>query len=118
MTPKTLKALDRRWQQFLEELTEPMGRSERRQWARVYLEGLLRRRQLGVGTPRGLQGRRNRVLSYFWVPVDGPEKSLGTFWSPEGDLRRPMAVSPASCPETERGLKKAFPPRAASTTVL
>ena len=41
MTPKTLKALDRRLQQFLEELTEPMGRSERRRWARVYLEGLL-----------------------------------------------------------------------------
>ena len=41
MTPKTLKALDRRLQQFLEDLTEPMGRSERRRWARVYLEGLL-----------------------------------------------------------------------------
>jgi len=41
MTPKSLKALDRRLQQFLEDLTEPMGRSERRQWARVYLEGLL-----------------------------------------------------------------------------
>jgi SRSO17 transposase len=41
MTPKTLKSLDRRLQQFLEDLTEPMGRSERRRWARVYLEGLL-----------------------------------------------------------------------------
>ena len=41
MTPKTLKALDRRLQRFLEDLTEPMGRSERRRWARVYLEGLL-----------------------------------------------------------------------------
>jgi SRSO17 transposase len=41
MTPKTLKALDRRLQHFLEELTEPMGRRERRHWARVYLEGLL-----------------------------------------------------------------------------
>ncbi len=41
MTPKTLKALDRRLQQFLEDLTEPMGRRERRRWARVYLEGLL-----------------------------------------------------------------------------
>src|SRR3989338_10477058 len=41
MTPQTLRALDRRLQQFLEELTEPMGRSERRRWARVYLEGLL-----------------------------------------------------------------------------
>lgn len=41
MTPKTLKALDRRLQRFLEDLLEPMGRSERRHWARVYLEGLL-----------------------------------------------------------------------------
>ncbi|MBI2150833.1 MAG: IS701 family transposase [Acidobacteria bacterium] len=41
MTSQTLKALDRRLQDFLEELTEPMGRSERRHWARVYLEGLL-----------------------------------------------------------------------------
>ena len=41
MTPQTLKALDRRLQQFLENLLEPMGRSERRQWARVYVQGLL-----------------------------------------------------------------------------
>ncbi len=41
MTPKTLKALDRRLQRFLEDLLEPMGRSERRQWARVYVQGLL-----------------------------------------------------------------------------
>jgi SRSO17 transposase len=41
MTPQTLKALDRRLQQFLEDLLEPLGRSERRHWARVYLQGLL-----------------------------------------------------------------------------
>jgi len=41
MTPRTLKALDRRLQHFLEDLTEPMGRSERRHWARVYVQGLL-----------------------------------------------------------------------------
>ena len=41
MTPKTLQALDRRLQQFLEDLTEPLGRRERRHGARVYLEGLL-----------------------------------------------------------------------------
>src|SRR3974377_964858 len=41
MTPQTLKALDRRLQHFLEDLIEPMGRSERRHWARVYLQGLL-----------------------------------------------------------------------------
>jgi SRSO17 transposase len=41
MTPQALKALDRRLQCFLEDLTEPLGRSERRHWARIYLEGLL-----------------------------------------------------------------------------
>src|SRR5579863_9567227 len=38
---KVLKALDQRLQKFLEHLTEPMGRSERRHWARVYVQGLL-----------------------------------------------------------------------------
>ena len=41
MTPKALAALDRRLSDFLQELVAPMGRSERRAWARKYLEGLL-----------------------------------------------------------------------------
>ena len=41
MTPQVLKALDGRLQQFLEDLLAPMGRSERREWARVYVHGLL-----------------------------------------------------------------------------
>jgi SRSO17 transposase len=41
MTPQTLKALDHRLQHFLEDLLAPMGRSERRHWAQVYLRGLL-----------------------------------------------------------------------------
>ena len=41
MTPETLKALDHRLQKFVEDVTEPMGRSERRHWARVYVQGLL-----------------------------------------------------------------------------
>jgi SRSO17 transposase len=41
MTPQTLKSLDRRLQHFLEDLLEPMGRSERRHWAEVYVQGLL-----------------------------------------------------------------------------
>jgi SRSO17 transposase len=41
MTPRALKALERRLEQFLDDLTEPMGRRERRQWARVYVQGLL-----------------------------------------------------------------------------
>ena len=41
MTPQELKALDRRLSSFLEDLLAPMGRSERRHWARTYVEGLL-----------------------------------------------------------------------------
>ncbi len=41
MDKQQLRALDRRLSQFLRDLLEPMGRSERRHWARVYLEGLL-----------------------------------------------------------------------------
>jgi SRSO17 transposase len=41
MTPKTLKALDTRLEHFLRDLTEPMGRRERRHWAQVYIQGLL-----------------------------------------------------------------------------
>ena len=41
MTPQQLKALDRRSSSFLEDLLAPMGRSERRHWARTYVEGLL-----------------------------------------------------------------------------
>jgi SRSO17 transposase len=40
---KTLevKKLEKRLEQFLEDLVAPMGRSERRHWACVYIEGLL-----------------------------------------------------------------------------
>jgi SRSO17 transposase len=41
MKPQTLKALDARLTYFLEDLLEPMARSERRHWARVYVQGLL-----------------------------------------------------------------------------
>ncbi len=41
MKKQQLKSLDRRLSLFLRDLLEPMGRSERRHWARVYLEGLL-----------------------------------------------------------------------------
>ena len=41
MTSQALKQLDRRLDHFLGELTEPMGRSERAHWARVYVQGLL-----------------------------------------------------------------------------
>ena len=41
MTPQSLKALEGRLMHFLEDLLEPMGRSERRHWAQVYIQGLL-----------------------------------------------------------------------------
>jgi SRSO17 transposase len=41
MTPRELKALDQRLTTFLEDLLAPLGRSERRHWARVYIQGLL-----------------------------------------------------------------------------
>lgn len=41
MRPQELKKLDRRLSAFLEELLAPMGRSERRHWARIYIQGLL-----------------------------------------------------------------------------
>lgn len=41
MRSQELKALDRRLSAFLEDLLVHMGRSERRHWARVYIQGLL-----------------------------------------------------------------------------
>src|SRR5208283_5495128 len=41
MTPQSLKGLESRLMHFLEDLLEPMGRSERRHWAQVYVQGLL-----------------------------------------------------------------------------
>jgi hypothetical protein len=41
MKPQTLNGLETRLTHFLEDLLEPMGRRERRHWARVYVQGLL-----------------------------------------------------------------------------
>jgi len=41
MTSQALKQLEGRLDNFLGELTAPMGRSERAHWARVYVQGLL-----------------------------------------------------------------------------
>jgi SRSO17 transposase len=41
MKPQTLKGLEARLIHFLEDLLEPMGRSERQHWARVSVQGLL-----------------------------------------------------------------------------
>ncbi|MGH9546394.1 MAG: IS701 family transposase [Terriglobales bacterium] len=41
MTPRELQALNERLTAFLEDLLIPLGRSERRHWARIYIQGLL-----------------------------------------------------------------------------
>jgi len=41
MTPREMQALDHRLTVFLEDLLAPLGRKERRHWARVYVQGLL-----------------------------------------------------------------------------
>lgn len=41
MTPNEIKALDQRLDRFLEDIIAPIGRSERRHWAKTYLQGLL-----------------------------------------------------------------------------
>ena len=41
MTPSEMQALDHRLTAFLEDLLAPLGRKERRHWARVYVQGLL-----------------------------------------------------------------------------
>ncbi len=41
MRPQSLKGLESRLMRFLEDLLEPLGRSERRHWAQVYVKGLL-----------------------------------------------------------------------------
>ncbi len=41
MTPREMQALDHRLSAFLEDLLAPLGRKERRHWARMYIQGLL-----------------------------------------------------------------------------
>jgi hypothetical protein len=41
MTPQTLKALEHVLHHFLQDPVEPIGRSERHHWARVYAQGLM-----------------------------------------------------------------------------
>ena len=94
MTPKALQALDRRLQRFLEDLTEPMGRSERRRWARVYLEGLL------------LDGER-KSMEPMAERVAGADVQA---------LRQFLGQSPWEVEEIERGL--AYAVQVEPTTVV
>jgi SRSO17 transposase len=82
MKPRTLKSLEARLTRFLEEIIEPMGRSERRHWARVYVHGLL---------------------------LDGDRKSIEPMASriPEADvqaLRQFVGQSPWAVEEVQRRL--------------
>src|SRR5579863_9498921 len=87
MTPKVLKALDQRLQKFLEHLTEPMGRSERRHWARVYVQGLLldgERKSIEPMASR-IEGSDVQALRQFvgqspW-PVEEVEQRRTRWWT-------------------------------------
>lgn len=41
MTPNEINALDKQLDRFLADVIAPLGRSERRHWAKIYLQGLL-----------------------------------------------------------------------------
>lgn len=82
MTPETLKALDARLTHFLEDLLVPMGRSERRHWARVYVQGLLLDGQRKSVEPMAarLEGADVQALRQFvgqspW-PIEAVEQRL------------------------------------------
>ena len=52
MTDAQLERCRKRMDQFLTDLVEPIGRSERRHWAAVYVRGLLldgERKSIGCG---------------------------------------------------------------------
>jgi len=49
MTNAELAQCRKRLEQFLTDLVEPLGRSERRHWADVYVRGLLWKRQVEHG---------------------------------------------------------------------
>ena len=82
MTPQELKALDRRLSSFLEELLAPMGRSERRHWARTYVEGLLldgERKSIEPMAIR-LSGVDMKPCGSSWARVPGWWKKSNVSW--------------------------------------
>lgn len=67
MTEKQLAGVSGRLERFLEQLVEPMGRSERRQWAGVYVRGLLldgERKSVQPMAAR-IEGADEQALSQF-----------------------------------------------------
>ena len=65
MTPRELKALDHRLTAFLEELLAPLGRKERRHWARVYVQGLLL-----DGERKSIEPMASRIPGATFRPCD------------------------------------------------
>jgi SRSO17 transposase len=94
MTPQQLKALDRRLSSFLEDLLAPMGRSERRHWARTYVQGLLL-----DGERKSIEPMANRLSA---VDVQALRQFVGQSpWAVE-EVQRQLAlkvVDLISCPE-------------------
>ncbi|WP_342750639.1 IS701 family transposase [Termitidicoccus mucosus] len=67
MTEKQLSGVSRRLERFLHDLVEPMGRSERRHWAQVYIQGLL------------LDGQRKSVQPIAERIAGADEQALNQF---------------------------------------
>src|SRR5450755_3963664 len=67
MTPKQLTGVQGWLDEFLEDLVEPIGRSERRHWAGVYVQGLL------------LDGERKSVQPMAARLVGADEQALNQF---------------------------------------
>jgi SRSO17 transposase len=67
MTEKQLSGVRTRLDRFLRDLVEPMGRSERRHWAQVYIQGLL------------LDGERKSVQPIAERIGGGDEQALNQF---------------------------------------
>jgi SRSO17 transposase len=81
MKPQTLKSLEKRLTRFLEELIEPMGRSERRRWAQVYVQGLLL-----DGDRKSIEPMANRIRE---ADVQALRQFVGQSpWAVEGVERR------------------------------
>ena len=67
MTEKQLSGVRTRLERFLGDLVEPMGRSERRHWAQIYIQGLL------------LDGQRKSVQPIAERIAGADEQALNQF---------------------------------------
>jgi len=67
MTEKQLSGVRARLDRFLRDLVEPLGRSERRHWAQIYIQGLL------------LDGQRKSVQPIAERIAGGDEQALNQF---------------------------------------